>query len=142
MKKLVISTVMSLLVAVGYSQDFRFAPLVEKTVTGTQYGAILNFRTKSNWGFGTFYQTTAFTNPEGAQTSNPFWGISVSAPLAKADKINFYFNTRVGIVNQYFLVATPGLETEIRISKAIRISTMMSMRMSYPSALAWVSIKI
>ena len=142
MKKIAVTILISFLMTVGYSQQLRFAPLVEKTVAGTQYGAMLNFRTKSNWGFGTFYQTNAFTNQEGTQTSNPFFGISVSAPLAKTDKINFYFNTRAGIVNQYFLVATPGLETEIKISRVISISTMMSIRMSYPSASAWVSIKI
>lgn len=143
MKKLtlIIAKVL-LVVGVTYSQQFRIAPLIEKTVAGNQYGTQLLFQTKSKWNFGGFYQASLQQNPEGIQSVNPFFGVSVSAPLVQTDKLSFLFNTRCGIVNQVFVVVVPGLETELKFSKTISVSTLMSVRMSYPSALLKFNITL
>jgi|GEM_PF-1315733 hypothetical protein len=143
MKKVTIILVEVLFaVGVAYSQQVRIAPFIEKTVAGNQYGTQLLFQTKNKWNFGGFYQTSLQHSSEGIQSANPFFGIAVSAPLVKSEKINFQFNTRCGIVNQLFVVVVPGLETELKVSKTISLSTLMSIRMSYPSALLKFNITI
>jgi hypothetical protein len=121
-------------VVLANGQRIILVSTIEKTVVGNQYGLQLLLQTKSQWNFGGFYQTAWQQTTEGVQTVNPFYGICVNAPLAKSDKINFYFNLRGGVVNQFFLAVAPGLETKLKISKIIGISTLMSIRMSYPSA--------
>jgi len=129
-------------VSLSYSQHISIAPFIEKTVAGNQYGTQLLFKTKSNWNFGGFYQSSLQRNPEGIQLLNPFFGVSASAPLVQTDKLSFHFNTRCGIVNQVFVVVVPGLETELKVSKTISVSAMMSVRMSYPSALLKFNITL
>ena len=116
------------------AQHVLFVPTIEKTVAGNQYGAQLLFETKGEWSFGGFYQASLQNNSEGTQTSNPFYGIAVNAPLIKSDRIGFLFNARGGVVNQHFVVVTPGLETRLKISNVMSIATLMSIRMTYPSA--------
>jgi N-acetylneuraminic acid mutarotase len=129
-------------VVAANAQRVSLVPTVEKTVAGNQYGALLMFQTKKLWSVGGFYQASLTRTGEGVQTSNPFYGISVNAPLVRAGKMNLYANGRFGVVNQNFLVIVPGLETEVRVSRWISVSALMSMRMSYPSAAARISIKL
>jgi len=79
---------------------------------------------------------------DGTQTVNPFYGVTVNAPIAKSGKMNFYFNVRGGVVNQYFIVVAPGIETKLKVSRYVSISFVTSVRMTYPSAGARISIKI
>jgi len=116
------------------AQHIMLIPTIEKTVTGNQYGSQLLWETKGQWGFGGFYQTAWQQTTEGVQTVNPFYGITVNAPVMKSDKINFYFNIRGGVVNQHFLAIAPGLETKLKISRILGVSALMSVRMTYPSA--------
>jgi len=127
---------------VSYSQRIILSGILEKTVAGNQYGAQLACRTKSSWNFGGFYQESMLIKSDGAASRNPFYGITASVPLVKSDKLDFYFNTRAGIVNQFFFAVVPGLETELKFSKVLSLSALMSVRMSYPSALFKVNIKI
>jgi len=121
-------------VIVANAQHVLLVPTIEKAVGGNQYGSQLLFEVKNQWSFGGFYQTSLRLNPDGEQTLNEFYGVAINAPLVKSDKINFYFNVRGGVVNQHFLVVVPGLETKLKISRRLGVSTLMSVRMTYPSA--------
>lgn len=131
-----------LLITTAQSQSLRLAPVIEKTVAGTQYGSLLQFQTKKKWSLGAFYQTSILKQSEGFQLSDSFYGLTVNAPLSKSSKLNFYFNLRGGVVNQIFVVVAPGLETEMQLTKSISVSALMSIRMSYPSAGVKIYIKI
>ena len=120
--------------ALANAQHVLVVPAIEKTVAGNQYGFQLLFESKYQWSFGGFYQTSWQQTAEGVHAVNPFYGLTVNAPVIKSNQINFYLNIRGGVVNQHFLVVAPGLETSVKVSRWIRISTLMSVRMSYPSA--------
>ena len=121
-------------VVMANAQHVLVVPTIEKTVGGNQYGSQLLFELKNQWSFGGFYQTSLRLNQDREQTLNAFYGVAINAPLLKTDKINFFFNVRGGVVNQHFLIVAPGLETKLKISRRIDVSTLMSVRMSYPSA--------
>ncbi|MBI3220042.1 MAG: hypothetical protein HYZ44_11050 [Bacteroidetes bacterium] len=117
-----------------YAQPLKAAIGIEKTVAGTQYGFGLVLQSKRHWQWGGFYQASLNYTRDGGQLVNPFYGITLSAPLAKADRLTFYANARCGVVNEIFIAVVPGLETELQLSKKISFSALMSVRMSYPSA--------
>lgn len=122
------------------AQYLVISPVAEKTVIGWQYGSIVSFQKKSLWSFGVFYQKHFMDAADVATSGNLFYGIMVNAPLVKADKINFYFNTRAGLTNNRFIVVVPGLETELKLGRALSLSTLISVRMTYPSASLKVNI--
>ena len=123
------------LTAVGATaQQLKSSLLIEKTVAGSQYGFSVLFQSKRHWQWGTFYQAALNYTRDGGQLVNPFYGISLSAPMAKAERLTFYANARCGVVNELFIAIVPGLETELQLTKKISFSALMSMRMSYPSA--------
>lgn len=143
MKKIILLVLeFTFFVVVANAQRLSLVPTVEKTVAGNQYGTLLVFQTKRLWSMGGFYQASFARNGEGVLSSNPFYGVSLSAPLVRSGKVNMLANGRVGVVNEAFLVVVPGLETEVRINRFISVSSLMSVRMSYPSAAIRVAIKI
>ncbi|MBS1509010.1 MAG: hypothetical protein JSS79_20400 [Bacteroidetes bacterium] len=143
MKKIILLILeVTFFAVVANAQHISLVPTVEKTVAGNQYGSLLVFQTKRLWSIGGFYQSSVTRTSEGIQTSNPFYGVSISAPLVRSGKINLLANGRVGVVNEDFLVVVPGLETEVKISRSISVSSLMSIRMSYPSAALRIAIKI
>jgi len=138
----IISVEMLFFILAANSQQLLLAPTIEKTVAGNQYGSQLLFETKNQWSLGGFYQASLQNTGDGTQTVNPFYGVTVNAPIAKSGKMNFYFNVRGGVVNQYFIVVAPGIETKLKVSRYVSISFVTSVRMTYPSAGARISIKI
>ena len=143
MKKIILLALeVTFFVVVANAQHISIMPTVEKTVAGNQYGTLLVLQTKKLWSIGGFYQASFTRTAEGVQATNPFYGVSISAPLVRSGKLNLFANGRVGVVNHDFLVVVPGLETEVRITRLISVSALMSVRMSYPSAAARIAIKI
>lgn len=114
---------------------------VEKTINSYQYGASLSLEVASQWEFGGFYQTS-LSKDEKIRPREQFWGMTVSAPLMRTDRITFYSNVRVGIVNKYFLVVCPAVFTELKLYKRFYINVGMSVRKGYVSAQTSLSIKI
>ena len=110
-------------VVVANSQHLLIAPTIEKTIAGNQYGSQLSFETKGQWNVGGFYQTSWQQTTEGIKFINPFYGITINAPLAKSERINFYVNVRAGVVNQRFLVVAPELETKLIIHLQMQART-------------------
>ena len=123
------------------AQHVVVSPIVEKTINSYQYGASVSMEIPSQWRFGGFYQTS-LSKQEQIRPHEHFWGVTVSAPLMKADRITFYSNARVGIVNKYFLVVCPAIATELKISKRFHINVGMSIRKGYLSAQTSLNIKI
>jgi hypothetical protein len=116
--------------------------MAEKTIAGYEYGSSLTYRVKPLFAFGGFYQASIGRESERMTVNNPFYGILVSAPLRKCDQMNFYANTRIGLVNQNFMVIVPGIETEIQIFKTISLGIGMSMRKGFLSANTNIKMKL
>jgi hypothetical protein len=123
------------------AQHVVVSPMVEKTINTYQYGASVSMEVPSQWRFGGFYQTS-LSRQEQIRPHDHFWGMTVFAPLMKADRITFYGNARVGIVNKYFLVVCPAVATELKILKRFHINVGMSIRKGYLSAQTSLNIKI
>lgn len=124
-----------------HAQDVVVSPLVEKTINSYQYGASVSIEVQSQWRFGGFWQTS-LSRQEMIIPREHFWGVVVAAPLVKADRIAFYTNARIGIVNKYFLVISPALVTELKLLKRFHINVGMSIRKGYLSAQTSLNIKL
>lgn len=107
--------------------------IIEKTILEKQAGGGIYLQLPSLWRIGGFYQTT-FDNKVEGTTGGTFWGALLAVPLVKAKKMNFYFNARAGLVDNIFFVATPGVTTEIKISRHLGVDIGMSLRKGYLSA--------
>ena len=123
------------------AQHVVVSPMVEKTINCYQYGASVSMEVPSQWRFGGFYQTS-LSAQEQIRHREHFWGMTISAPLMKADRITFYGNARMGIVNKYFLVVCPAVVTELKILKRFHLTVGMSIRKGYLSAQTSLNIKI
>ncbi len=123
------------------AQHVVVSPMVEKTINSYQYGASVSIEAQSQWRFGGFYQAS-LSKQEKTKAREHFLGMTVSAPLVKADQITFYTNARIGIVNKYFLVVCPAVFTELKILKRFNINVGMSIRKGYLSAQTSMNIKI
>jgi len=134
-------TIAAITAFAAQGQQLGISLLGEKTVAGNQCGAQLSLLTKHQWCLGAFYQASWQPTNKEQPITHPFYGVSANAPLIQCDKMNFYFNIRCGVVNKYFVILAPGLETELKISKAFSVSSMMSVRMSYPSAMIRANLK-
>lgn len=123
------------------AQHVVLSPIVEKTVNSYQYGASVSVEVQSQWRFGGFYQTSLLRR-EQIRPHDHFWGMTVSAPLMKSDRITFYGNARSGIVNKYFIVLCPAVVTELKLFERFHMNVGMSIRKGYLSAQTSLSIKI
>lgn len=123
------------------AQHVIVSPMIEKTISSYQYGVSVSMEVPSQWRFGGFYQTS-LSRLEQIKHREHFCGMNISAPLMKADRITFYGNARLGIVNKYFLVVCPAVITELQILKRIHINVGMSIRKGYLSAQTSLNIKI
>jgi hypothetical protein len=141
MKRKVFFMILLLTPVLLSAQQIVVSPMGEKTVNSYQYGVSVSMGFQSQWRFGGFYQTS-LSRQEQFRPRQSFWGVTVSAPLMKADRITFYSNARVGIVNKYFLVVCPAVSTELKISKRFNINVGMSIRKAYLSAQTSLNIKI
>jgi len=123
------------------AQHIEVSSTVEETINCYQYGASVSIEVPSRWKFGGFCQAS-LSKQEKITLPEHFWGLTVSAPLMKADKIIFYSNVRVGIVNKYFLVVCPAVFTQLNISRRFSINVGLSTRKGYLSAQTSLSFKI
>ncbi len=116
------------------SQNLHISVGIEKPVTRCLYGGALTYETKGKWGLGGFYQTSISSNPqESMSLKDAFYGLIFQVPLAKSEKINFFATARLGLVNENFFVAVPGLETSIKTWRKLNTVFNMGYRSGYPS---------
>lgn len=115
-------------------QNIHFSAGIEKTATRCLYGAGLTFETKSKWGLGGFYQAGVINNAkESLKFNDAFYGLLLQIPLAKTPKIDFFATARLGMVNEDFFAAVPGLETRIKLWRRLSTTFGMGYRVGYPS---------
>lgn len=122
------------------AQHVIVSPTVEKTIDSFQYGTSVSMELPSQWRFGCFYQSS-LSKQEIIKPHEPFWGMTISAPLMKADRITFYTNARIGIVNRYFMIVCPAVVTDLKILNRLHISVGMSIRKGDLSAQTAMNIK-
>lgn len=141
MKKNTAFIILLLMPVLLSAQHMVVAPTVEKTIDRYQYGTSLSLEIPAQWRFGGFYQTS-LSSPEHTSEREHFWGLTIYAPLMKADRITFYGNARVGIVNKYFMVVSPAVITELKIFGQLHLDVGLSVRKGYLSAQTSLNIKI
>ncbi|MBL0744447.1 hypothetical protein [Chryseolinea lacunae] len=141
MKRKILFSVLFVTPAWLSAQHVVVSPMVEKTINNYQYGGSISLEVQSQWRFGVFYQTS-LSRLEQTRPHDQFWGMTVSAPLMKADRITFYGNSRVGFVNKYFLVLCPAVATELKLLKRFHLNVAISIRKGYLSAQTSMNIKI
>lgn len=123
-------------------QSLLVAPIVEKTVTGYEYGSAMMVRSVRGFAWGAFYQGGFERSAEGTAMANPFYGSTVYVPVVKCDRLNLLLNTRVGIVNRKFLVIVPAVETEIKLVDAVSLGIGMSLRRGFLAANTSIKCKL
>lgn len=112
-------------------QDVLFGVLAEKTISNTEFGALIMFESKKAVGVGVFYQCDRFDVERDLQ--NAFYGGLVQVPLVNGRKIVFSGVLRAGISNKDFFFVTPSLETKINIRQRWALVAGMGMRQGYPA---------
>jgi hypothetical protein len=131
------------LITVRVSAQTAIASFIgEMTVAGYEGGAAISYENKRAWRIGVFYQVAVLPQEMQIKTQNSFLGLVTSVPVAKSEKVNFHGVIRTGLVNRTFVVATPGLETTVRLGKNFSFGAGLSIRKTYPSALVKLSIEL
>ncbi len=126
--------VLSMTATFARAQHLHFSAGVEKTAVRCLYGGGLTFETKHKWGVGGFYQTSIARPPkETFNLKDAFYGVLFQVPLLKTDKIDFFATARLGMVNENFFAAVPGLETRIKTWRNLSTVFGMGYRVGYPA---------
>jgi hypothetical protein len=141
-KVLICIICVTLAVASCYGQHLTASMTAEKTIAGCEYGTSLAFQTKRLVSIGTFYQTGIPKATETFAQAKTFYGAYLALPLLRAERINFFVQSRVGLVSEKFIAVVPGVETELRIAGKLWISFGSALRMTYPSFTSKISFKL
>jgi hypothetical protein len=127
---------------ITHAQSFTLSPGVEKTVAGYQYAVSADFRSKGNWYFGGFYQSSIGSAVEGGSAKQTLYGVRTAFPLAKAENLAFLVNLRMGLADNQFVAVIPGVETEIKLTRQLSFVLGTSVRMRQLAASGKVVIKL
>lgn len=132
----VLATLVSCFIATAdaKAQQVETSILAEKTIVGTQYGTALNYRSRSQWKGGVFFQSGVSKEREQVTGKQTFYGVSLSVPLAQSLPVIVSATIRGGVANERFIVLVPGIETEIRADKRVSILIGTSIRMQHVAA--------
>ena len=134
MKRILPLIVLSMSAAFAGAQHLHFSVGIEKTAIRCLYGAGLTFETKTKWGIGAFYQTSISRPPkETFNLKDAFYGVLFQIPLLKTERIDFFATARLGMVNENFFVAVPGLETRIKTWRNLSTVFTIGYRVGYPA---------
>ncbi|MEP2512611.1 MAG: hypothetical protein ABJH72_24765 [Reichenbachiella sp.] len=131
MKRLIIYLLLSVLLLITHlsvGQQMRISTLAEKTIMGLQVGTEVSYRLKNNMTFGGFYQR----NLRGANEINnnvyEYTGGAFSLAIAKCENIMINAVLRGGLSNRRFVIVTPGIDTELKLTKILSVNLGMSIR--------------
>lgn len=141
MRKLVL-IVFAMISTSAFAQDLIVYAGLEKTVKGHQYGGSLLLETVKLWGAGIFYQAEINRDMDERKLDNPFYGVTLQAPIVSSQRILFGAWMRMGLVNDRFFVVVPSLETRISIAPKAGASIGAGIRYGYPSLSAKVYFKL
>lgn len=141
MKKFVL-ILFTMISASAFAQDLIVYAGLEKTVKGHQYGGLLLLETVKFWGAGIFYQAEISRDTDERKFDNPFYGVTLQAPIVSSQRILFGAWMRMGLVNDRFFVVVPSLETRISITPKAGVSIGAGLRYGYPSLSAKINFKL
>lgn len=134
MRRLLLAIIFGISFTLANGQSLYLTAGIEKTAVRSLYGGELTFETKSKWGLGLFYQTAFLQQSKESRDSNDtFYGVLCKVPLAKTQKIDFFATARLGMVNENYFVAVPGLETRIKTWRKLSTVFSMGYRVGYPA---------
>lgn len=102
--------------------------MAEKTIMGLQVGTEVSYRLKNNFTFGGFYQRNFRGANEINQNVYEYAGGSISVPIARCENIMISGALRGGLSNRRFLIVTPGIDTELKLTKMLSVGAGMSIR--------------
>lgn len=116
------------------AQMMDFVSGLEKTVAGAEGSVSIQYESKHQWRAGVFYQqavTIPLVQSQEAESPYAWYGVSISVPMAKTEKVSFYGRLRAGYANESFMVLVPSLETKLKISRKISLSVGSSYRLGH-----------
>lgn len=112
----------------GLGQRLKMSTSIEKTIMGVQLGSVVSYEFANHFSIGGFYQKNLRGTSETDQRKYEFTGGIISVPIAQCTNIMVSGNLRAGLSNKRFVIVTPGVETEISISKLLSVSLGVSIR--------------
>jgi hypothetical protein len=134
MIRLLIAIIFGISFTLANGQSLYFSAGIEKTAVRSLYGGELTYETKGKWGLGLFYQTAFLQQSKETSDSNDtFYGVLCQVPLAKTQKIDFFATARLGMIDENYFVAVPGLETRIKTWRKLSTVFSMGYRVGYPA---------
>ncbi|SMD35983.1 hypothetical protein SAMN04488029_2641 [Reichenbachiella faecimaris] len=131
MKKLISTSLFLFIIlqaSISFGQGLRVSSLAEKTVMGLQVGTEVSYLPNQGLTFGGFYQRNIRGANEIGQQIYEYMGGMVSFPLTRCDRLRLNAVLRGGLSNRRFVIVTPGLETELKISKLFSFNFGMAFR--------------
>ncbi|UXP32109.1 hypothetical protein N6H18_17335 [Reichenbachiella agarivorans] len=127
--KLAITIILFILVAqCSRAQSLRVSATIEKAVMGVQTGTEVSYRFKNKMGIGGFYQKNLPNLNETSNSEYEFTGIAVSVPITQCNKIMLSGVLRAGVINRRFVIVTPSVETEVKVSKHLSFALGLGIR--------------
>lgn len=126
----------------SYAQNVLVTSTSEWTVSGIEVGGSVGFQSKKLWSFGGFFQRGIAKNSEENTQVESFAGIYGNVPIAKSERVNFFFSSRLGFVDKDFFVFVPGVETRVNITKRLGVNMGMGVRKSYPALNGKISLAL
>ncbi|PIB34737.1 hypothetical protein BFP72_04605 [Reichenbachiella sp. 5M10] len=127
--KITITIIIFILIANWCSaQQLRVSALVEKTAMGLQTGTEISYRLKNNVGIGGFYQKNLAGLNETTKSNYEFTGLALSVPMTKCDKLILNGVLRAGLSSRRFVIVTPSVETEIKVSRHLSFALGLGIR--------------
>ncbi|MEO9967841.1 MAG: hypothetical protein ABJF11_18760 [Reichenbachiella sp.] len=133
MKRIIIYFLLSILLLIthlSFGQQMRISTTAEKTIMGVQVGTQVSYRLKNNFTFGGFYQRNFRGVNEINNDVYEYAGASISHPIARCENIMISGILRGGLSNRRFVIVTPGIDTELKLTKMLSVSVGMSIRAS------------
>lgn len=122
----------------GKAQNLEVSTMVQQTSMGFQSGYSVEYRTKIGLGIGAFFQSTNHLSFERSANNYSFYGVDMSAYIKKCGDLQLLAHLKAGLVNQNYLIATPELETRLRIFDFLKVG----IGAGYRSRQAAISAKI
>src|SRR5678816_3539909 len=114
--KMLLVLVLALARVACHAQTLSMSMGLERNVAGMESQFTMGYQHSKEWGAGVFYQSKInmflFENST-VHSGSEWYGLFLSVPLVKADKISLQAQLRAGLINSRFLLLAPSLETRV-----------------------------
>ncbi len=144
--KTIFALITILLIALSISdanaQKLQATTYLEKNIMGTQKGVQVSASIYKNVKVSYFFQATEKFSLEKDGQNYPFHGLNFLVPVSNCGNIQIWASLRTGLVNGKYLIATPQVNTEIKIAKHFSMGISTGYRAGQASAGTFLSFNL